>query len=225
MSSQFIPTKQKEAAAAPAVLERSGIVSIIRLDDAEAVSRIARALYQGGVRCFEIPLTADNAPQMIVQLIRQLPADAAVGAGTALTAEAARQVIAAGASFLVSPHFVPDVAGVCRTHGVAYIPGALTPQEIYHAWEAGAAIVKVFSIRAFGAQYLSDLAGPYPHIKLMPTGGISLGNAAQFIKAGACAITIGRDIIGQGPWDEAALGRITARAEKLVADIRQARQT
>lgn len=224
MPSHFIPVQQSNSAPAPHAIEHTGVVSIIRLDDAKSVINISAALYRGGIRCFEIPLTADNAPEMIAELKRRLPDDAVMGAGTTLSAEAAEDVIAAGASFVVSPHYVTEVAEVCAQRNVALIPGAFTPQEIYHAWQAGAAIVKVFSIRPLGPEYLSDLAGPYPHIKLMPTGGVSVGNAVQFIKAGACAVTIGRDIIGKAPWDAAALDQITARAEKLVADIRQARK-
>lgn len=202
-------------------IERAGVVSIIRMDDLQAVSDIAEALYRGGVRCFEIPMTAANAAEIIGTLHERLPEDAAIGAGTVLTSEDAEKIIAAGACFIVSPHFEPEVAAVCKARGVALIPGAFSPQEIYHAWRAGADIVKVFSIRPLGPGYLSDLAGPYPEIKLMPTGGISLENATSFIKAGACAITIGRDIIGNGPWDEAALAAITERARVLVAKIQK----
>ena len=201
------------------IIERSGVVTIIRMDDLRAVRDICGALYRGGVRCFEIPMTASNAAEIIEELLTHLPDDAAIGAGTVLTAEGAEQVIAAGASFLVSPHFVPEVAEVAKERGIALIPGAFSPQETYQSWQAGAAIVKVFSIRPLGPGYLSDLAGPYPGIKLMPTGGINLDNAASFIKAGACAITIGRDIIGSGPWDEPALANITSRTQKLVAEI------
>ena len=202
-------------------IERAGVVSIIRMDDLQAVSDIAEALYRGGVRCFEIPMTAANAAEIIGTLHERLPEDAAIGAGTVLTSEDAEKIITAGACFIVSPHFEPEVAAVCKARGVALIPGAFSPQEIYHAWRAGADIVKVFSIRPLGPGYLSDLAGPYPEIKLMPTGGISLENATSFIKAGACAITIGRDIIGNGPWDEAALAAITERARVLVAKIQK----
>jgi 2-dehydro-3-deoxyphosphogluconate aldolase/(4S)-4-hydroxy-2-oxoglutarate aldolase len=205
---------------AAVIIEQAGVVSIIRMDDLETVRDIAGALYQGGVRCFEIPLTAANAAEIIVALRRSLPKDAVVGAGTVLTPAEAEAIIDAGARFVVSPHFEPDVAEVCKARGVALIPGGFSPQEIYRAWRGGADIVKVFPIRPLGPEYLGDIAGPYPDIKLMPTGGISLENAARFIQAGACAITIGRDIIGVGPWNQAALAAITARARVLVEEIR-----
>ena len=209
---------QKQTNAAE-IVERTGLVSIIRMDDLQAVRNIADALYQGGIRCFEIPLTADNAAEIIQALLEQLPEDAVIGAGTVLTPEDAERIIDAGASFIVSPHFVPGIATVCKARGIALIPGAMTPLEVYTAWKAGADIVKVFSIRAFGPAYLSDLAGPYPGIKLMPTGGINIQNATSFIEAGACAVTIGRDIIGKGPWDEKALAAITENARDIVARI------
>lgn len=204
-------------------IEQAGIVCILRMDDAQAVLKLVGALHAGGIRCFEIPLTASNAAEIIVLLKTNLPDDVIVGAGTVLTAAAAEEIIAAGATFIVSPHFVPEVAEVCKARGVVLIPGAFSPQEIFHAWQAGADIVKVFSIRPLGPEYLRDLAGPYPGVKLMPTGGIHSGNAADFIRAGACAVTIGRDIIGQGPWDAAALTAITQRARDLVGSIQAAR--
>jgi 2-dehydro-3-deoxyphosphogluconate aldolase / (4S)-4-hydroxy-2-oxoglutarate aldolase len=200
-------------------IEQAGVVSIIRMDNLRAVRDIAAALYRGGIRCFEIPLTASNAAEIIHALIEELPGDATIGAGTVLTGEDAERIILAGSCFIVSPHFVPEVAAVCKARGIAHIPGAFSPQEIYRAWRDGAAIVKVFSIRSLGPGYLSDLAGPYPDIKMMPTGGINLENATSFIRAGACAITIGRDIIGSGPWDEKALSNISLRAQKLVSDV------
>ncbi|HEX2862363.1 MAG TPA: bifunctional 4-hydroxy-2-oxoglutarate aldolase/2-dehydro-3-deoxy-phosphogluconate aldolase [Lacunisphaera sp.] len=210
----------KKTMNAAEVIERSRVVSIIRMDDLESVCDIAGALYRGGVRCFEIPLTAANAGEIITELGQRLPDDAAIGAGTVLTGANAGKIIDAGACFIVSPHFVPEVAAVCKTRGVAHIPGAFSPQEIYQAWTSGAALVKVFSIRPLGPEYLGDILGPYPEIKLMPTGGINVNNAASFLKAGARAVTIGRDIIGNGPWDAAALEQMVGRAEKLMADIR-----
>jgi 2-dehydro-3-deoxyphosphogluconate aldolase/(4S)-4-hydroxy-2-oxoglutarate aldolase len=207
------------------IVERTGLVCIIRMDDLEAVRAIAGALYKGGVRCFEIPLTAGNAGEIIKDLSERLPGDAVIGAGTVLTPEDAGRIIDAGACFIVSPHLVPGIATVCKARGVALIPGAFSPQEVYTAWKAGADIVKVFSIRPLGPAYLSDLAGPYPGIKLMPTGGISIQNATDFIETGACAVTIGRDIIGKGPWDEKALEAITARAHDLVARISEKKTT
>jgi 2-dehydro-3-deoxyphosphogluconate aldolase/(4S)-4-hydroxy-2-oxoglutarate aldolase len=213
--------KLNKQANAAETIERAGVVSIIRMDDLRAVSDIAEALYRGGVRCFEIPMTASNAVEIIEALLCRLPGDVAIGAGTVLTGQDAEKIIAAGACFIVSPHFEPEVAAVCKAKGVALIPGAFSPQEIYHAWKGGADIVKVFSVRPLGPGYLSDIAGPYPDIKLMPTGGISLENATSFIQAGACAITIGRDIIGSGPWDAAALAGITERATTLVGRIQK----
>lgn len=210
----------KKKTSAAEIIERSGVVSIIRMDDLQAVCDIAGALHRGGIRCFEIPLTAANADEIVKELGKRLPGDVAIGAGTVLTGGNADRIVDAGASFVVSPHLVPEVAAVCKARGVAHIPGAFSPQEIYQAWRSDAAMVKVFSIRPLGPEYLGDILGPYPEIKLMPTGGINVENAASFIKAGARAVTIGRDIIGKGPWDADELAQIVARAEKLMAGIR-----
>ena len=200
---------------------QSGVVIIIRMDNLEQVRAISNALHKGGVRCLEIPMTAPNADEIIRDLTSRLPADAVIGAGTVLTAADANRIIDAGARFIVSPHFVPEIATVCKQRGIANIPGAFSPLEVYTAWKSGAAIVKVFSIQPLGPAYLSDLLGPYPGIKLMPTGGINLDNAESFIKAGACAVTIGRDIIGRGPWDAAALDDITGKARIITEKIQQ----
>jgi len=213
--------KLNKSVNAAETIVQAGVVSIIRMDDLDAVRKITEALYRGGVRCFEIPLTAANAAEIIVAVRERLPEDAAIGAGTVLSQVDAERIIEAGACFVVSPHFESEVAVACKECGIAFIPGAFSPQEIYRAWRGGADIVKVFSIRPLGPDYISDLAGPYPDIKLMPTGGIDSTNAASYIEAGACAVTIGRDIIGHGPWDEAALAAMTARARALVTRIQQ----
>lgn len=202
-------------------IERSGVVSIIRMDDPGLILDICDALYAGGIRCFEVPMTAPDAAGIIARLQSRLAADAAIGAGTVLTAGGAEAVIAAGATFVVSPHFVVEVAAVARARQVALIPGAFTPAEVFHASAAGADVVKVFPIRALGPAYLTDLLGPYPGLKLMPTGGITLENAASFIRAGACAVTVGRDLIGGGPWTAEAFAGIAQRARTLITRISQ----
>lgn len=208
-----------------AAIEESGIVSIIRMDDLDAVCLISRALYDGGIRCLEVPMTAPNAVEIVKAVQQALPADAIIGAGTVIDADGVRRMHAAGARFIVSPHFDVEVASACKELELTFAPGAFSPQEIHRAWTGGADIVKVFSIRPLGAKYLTDIAGPYPTIKLMPTGGINLENAASFIKAGACAVTVGRDLLGSPPWDEAALNAITTRARQLVANVQNAKHS
>lgn len=204
-------------------IDRSGVVAITRMDDSALILDICAALYAGGIRCFEVPMTAPDAAGTIARLRSRLATDSAIGAGTVLTSAGAEAVIAAGATFVVSPHFVPEVAAVTKAREVALIPGAFTPAEIFHAWSSGADVVKVFPIRALGPAYLTDLLGPYPGLKLMPTGGITLENAATFIKAGACAVTVGRDLIGGGPWTAEAFAAIAQRARTLVMKISQAK--
>lgn len=195
------------------------VVVIMRIDDTALILDIAQSLYRGGIRCFELPMTTPNAAAAISRLTDRLGSDAIVGAGTVLDQSDASSVIDAGAAFIVSPHFEPSVANVCQLSGTTFIPGAFSPREIYEAWRAGADIVKVFSIRPLGTGYISDLLGPYPSLKLMPTGGIRLDNAADFIKAGSFAVTIGRDLIGNEFSTDAAHESIYLRAKSLVSDI------
>ena len=204
-------------------VERTGVVCITRLDDPALILDVCDALYAGGLRCFEIPLTAPGAADIIGRLGDRLADDAAIGAGTVLTAESTAAVIDAGATFIVSPHFVEEVAVAAKARGAALVPGAFTPAEIYRAAQAGADIVKVFPIRALGPAYLSDVLGPYPGLKLMPTGGITLENAVRFIRAGACAVTVGRDLVGGPPWNAAAFAAIAERTRSLVTQIAAAK--
>jgi 2-dehydro-3-deoxyphosphogluconate aldolase/(4S)-4-hydroxy-2-oxoglutarate aldolase len=201
-------------------IQDDGAVVIIRLDDHELIIELASALNRGGIRCIEIPLTTPNAIALFDRLREKLGAEAVLGAGTVLDKESAAAVISAGARFVVSPHFIAGVVSTCRKGGVAAIPGAFSPAEIFGAWSAGADIVKVFPVRALGPAYLADILGPYPQVRLMPTGGVSLANAASFIKAGACAVTVGRDILGQAPWDDKALTAVADRARILLDSVR-----
>ena len=196
-------------------IQADGVVAILRLNDHELIGELAIALQRGGIRCIEIPLTTPNAVGLIGKLRERLGAGTILGAGTVLDNRSAVDVISAGAEFVVSPHFIPDVVSTCKARNVATLPGAFSPTEIFGAWSAGADIVKVFSIRPLGPAYLTDVLGPYPQVKLMPTGGVSLTNATSFIKAGACAVTVGRDLLGEAPWDDKALLAVTTRAITL----------
>jgi 2-dehydro-3-deoxyphosphogluconate aldolase / (4S)-4-hydroxy-2-oxoglutarate aldolase len=198
---------------------QAGVVVIMRIDDTALILDVAQSLYRGGIRCFEVPMTTPNTAAAISRLTDRLPSDAIIGAGTVLDQTDASSVIDAGAAFIVSPHFEPSVAQACQLSGTTFIPGAFSPREIYEAWRAGADIVKVFSIRPLGTGYISDLLGPYPSLRLMPTGGIRLDNAIDFIKAGSFAVTIGRDLIGDDFSTEAAHESLYLRAKSLVSDI------
>lgn len=205
-------------------IKESGVVAIIRMSEPERIIEIARALRKGGVRCIEIPMTVPTALELIRETTRDASSDFVIGAGTVLDAETARATILAGAEFLVGPNTNFDMIKLCKRYRKVVIPGALTPTEILNAWQAGADIVKVFSARFFGPKYFSDLKGPYPHIDLMPTGGVRVDNAADFIRQGACAVTIGRDLLDTKAIAEGRFEVITERAKQLIASVMQAKK-
>ncbi len=209
-----------------AVLERvttTGLIPVIRAQSADEAAAVVEAIQAGGLSVLEITMTVPNAVALIADVVRRAP-DALVGAGTVLDPETARACIAAGARFVVSPALNPDTIAACREAGVAVLPGALTPTEVVSAWRAGADLVKVFPANAVGgAAYIKSLKAPLPQIGLVPTGGVNLDTARDFIKAGAAALGVGADLV-----DLAALRRgestlITERARRFLALVREVR--
>jgi 2-dehydro-3-deoxyphosphogluconate aldolase/(4S)-4-hydroxy-2-oxoglutarate aldolase len=159
-----------------------------------------------------------------VEIIRTMARDKGpgvlVGAGTVLDAGTAADVIAAGADFVVSPITDRDMIMACREADVLVVPGAFTPTEIVAAWRAGADIVKVFPATSLGAQFFRDLRGPLPHIRLMPTGGVTLENAREFLEAGACCVGIGTALLDKKMIDADDWEALASRARRLVGSLR-----
>jgi 2-dehydro-3-deoxyphosphogluconate aldolase/(4S)-4-hydroxy-2-oxoglutarate aldolase len=205
------------------LIETTGVVAVIRLDDPAALRETCDALAAGGVRALEVTMTVPRAVELIEQLAASLPPGFAVGAGTVLDADTARQVILAGASFVVSPVFRPAVIDVARMHDVAVMPGCFTPTEILGAWDAGADIVKVFPATALGPGFFKDVHGPLPQVRLMPTGGVTRDNAGDWIKAGAAAIGVGTALVDRKAIKAGRFDEITRNAEHFIAAVRRAR--
>jgi 2-dehydro-3-deoxyphosphogluconate aldolase/(4S)-4-hydroxy-2-oxoglutarate aldolase len=206
-------------------VERLGIVAIIRMKDPGKVRAVFDAIGEGGVRVIEVTMTVPGAIELIRQLAASLPEGFVLGAGTVLDAETARRVIDAGARFVVSPVFRRDVVAACHAQDAAVMPGCFTPTEILDAWDMGADIVKVFPATALGPTFIKDVRGPLPQVKLMPTGGVTLDNAGDWIRAGAVAVGVGTALL-----DTAAIGggnyaALRANAAKIVAGVRAARET
>jgi len=176
-------------------LKESKVVAILRMEPGADVTATVDALIQGGIRFIEITMTMPNAISMIRLCSQQFAECAVIGAGTVLDVETATRVIDAGARFVVSPVTDLSVIRYCNSKEVAVMPGAVTPTEIYHAWNAGADVVKVFSARLGGAEYFRDIKGPFPEIEIMPTGGVDIETAPAFLKAGACAVGIGGALV------------------------------
>jgi len=196
------------------------IIAVIRMKDADKLYRIIEAVERGGIKAIEITMTVPNALGIIHSIALRKNPGVVIGAGTVLDAETAAAVIEAGAEFVVSPVTDPAMIRECGRRGVLVAPGAFTPTEIVNAWNEGADIVKVFPATSLGPNYFKDLRGPLPHIRLMPTGGVSQENARDFIAAGACCVGIGTalldpKIIAEERWNELA-----GNAAALTASLR-----
>lgn len=216
-------TERPGRLATVAAIEDTGVVAIIRLSDASRLQAVAEALLEGGVRALEVTMTVPRAVALIETLAASVPAGVLVGAGTVLDAETARQVILAGARFVVSPVFRPEVIALCHRYDVAAMPGCFTPTEILAAWEAGADVVKVFPATALGPGYFKDVLAPLPQLRLMPTGGVMRDNAAAWIAAGACAIGVGTALVNRGAIAAGRFDEIRDHARHFVSAVRQAR--
>jgi 2-dehydro-3-deoxyphosphogluconate aldolase/(4S)-4-hydroxy-2-oxoglutarate aldolase len=172
-----------------------GIVAVVRSPDSHRLVDVAKSLAEGGVRVMEITFTVPNALDVIRQVSQSLGESILLGAGTVLDAETARAAILAGAEFIVAPTLNLDVIRLCHRYDKLVMPGAFTPTEILTAWEAGADIVKVFPADVGGPAYLKALRGPLPQVRLMPTGGVDLNTAGEFLKAGACCLGVGSQLV------------------------------
>lgn len=204
-------------------IEESGVVAVVRLEDLSDAVHVARALANGGVRGIEFTFTNPKAAAAITAAREALGDAALIGAGSVLDSETARIAILAGAQFVVTPVTRVETIQLCTRYGIPIMSGALTPTEILTAWEAGSAMVKVFPATALGPGYLKDVRGPLPQIKLIPTGGVSVDNAGDFIRAGASAVALGSalvdsKLVAAGAWDE-----LTARAQAVHDAVAAAR--
>jgi 2-dehydro-3-deoxyphosphogluconate aldolase / (4S)-4-hydroxy-2-oxoglutarate aldolase len=206
------------------VIEELGVVPVVRAASADEAMRAIDAIKEGGVSVLEITMTVPGAVGVIEQVVKRYGSEATVGAGTVLDPETARACILAGAQFVVSPALNVDTIAMCRRYGIPIMPGALTPTEVVTAWSAGADFVKVFPCGSVGgASYIKNLKGPLPQIKLIPTGGVSLKTAADFIKAGASALGVGTDLVDVKAIREGNAQVVTERAKQFLEIVREAR--
>jgi 2-dehydro-3-deoxyphosphogluconate aldolase / (4S)-4-hydroxy-2-oxoglutarate aldolase len=202
----------------------TGVIPVVRATTADEAMRAIDAIREGGISVLEITMTVPGAVNLIEQLSKRYGDGVVVGAGTVLDSETATACISSGAQFVVSPALNPDTIACCRKHDVAVMPGALTPTEVVQAWNAGADFVKVFPAGAVGGpSYLKALKAPLPQIELVPTGGVSLITAADFIKAGAAALGVGADLVDINAIREGQAAKITERAKQFIEIVRAAR--
>jgi 2-dehydro-3-deoxyphosphogluconate aldolase/(4S)-4-hydroxy-2-oxoglutarate aldolase len=182
------------------------------------------AISEGGVRVLEVTMTVPGAVELIADLAPRMPAGFVLGAGTVVDAATAKRVIDAGARFIVSPVFRQEVIDACHERGAAAMPGCFSPTEILNAWDGGADVVKVFPATALGPGYIKDIRGPLPHVKLMPTGGVTLDNAGEWIKAGAVAVGVGTALLDAKAIEGGNFDVLRRNAERIVANVRAARR-
>ena len=201
----------------------AGVVAVIRMNDPGRLTKVVMAIRDGGVKCIEITMTVPGAVDVIAALVKTAPPDVIVGAGTVTDRGTANDVVAAGAKFVVSPVFRPDVVAVTKAAGAVAIPGCFTPTEILTAWEAGADIVKVVPATSLGPKYFKDIAGPFPDIRLMPTGGVTVDNVGEWVKAGAVAVGIGSDLLDKRAIDEGRYEVLTEKAARMVRNFADAK--
>jgi 2-dehydro-3-deoxyphosphogluconate aldolase/(4S)-4-hydroxy-2-oxoglutarate aldolase len=206
-------------------LAEIGLVPVLRAESEDQALKLAAAIADGGVTVLEVTMTVPGAIRVMRRLAKERP-DILIGAGTVLDPETARICILEGAQFVVSPALNTKTIEMCHRYGVAVLPGALTPTEIVTAWEAGADVVKVFPASALGgAKYLKSVKAPLPQVELIPTGGVSLATAAEFLEAGAFALGVGADLVNLKAIAEGHPETITDNARKYLEIVRKFRES
>jgi 2-dehydro-3-deoxyphosphogluconate aldolase/(4S)-4-hydroxy-2-oxoglutarate aldolase len=204
-------------------IQQAGLIAVIRAESADAAVQVCRALHAGGVSVLEIAMTTPDCLKAIEVAAAEFGSSCLVGVGTVLDPETARHAVRAGASFVFAPNTNPAVIEAVKQLDKPMVPGALTPTEVAAALAAGADVIKLFPANVFGPSYIKDLQGPYPGIKITPTGGVELSNMADWFKAGAIAVGVGsnlvrKDLIKAGKWDD-----LTALARQYAQAVQSAR--
>lgn len=200
-----------------------GIVAVVRAESGEQLVNVVRALADGGVTAAEITFTVPDAVEVIRQVSKQLGEAVVLGAGTVLDSETARAALLAGAEYIVAPTVNVDVIRLCRRYDKVVMPGAFTPTEVLTAWEAGADVVKIFPAEVGGPAYLKALRGPLPQIRVMPTGGVDLNTAEAFLKAGACCLGVGSQLVEPKAVAAGDFGRIRDLAQQFAQIVKRFR--
>jgi 2-dehydro-3-deoxyphosphogluconate aldolase/(4S)-4-hydroxy-2-oxoglutarate aldolase len=206
-------------------VQDTGIVPVVRTSTAEAAIRAIEAIYNGGIRAAEITMTVPGAVKALEKVADQFGDKLVLGAGTVLDPETARICMLAGAEFFVTPALNVKVIEMARRYSKVICPGALTPTEVLAAWEAGADVVKVFPCGNMGgAKYIKALKGPFPQIEMIPTGGVNLETAGDFLRAGACAVAVGGELVDAKLIKAGDYAGIQKLAEQYVGIIKKTRE-
>jgi len=212
------------AASILAALVEGAIVPVVRASSAEGALHAVEAIAKGGIRAAEITMTVPGAVGVLERLAGRFGGTMLLGAGTVLDPETARACLLAGAEFIVSPSLRPATIEMAKRYSKPVFPGALTPTEVLAAWEAGADAVKIFPCgNVGGARYIKALKGPFPQIEMIPTGGVNLDTIGEFLKAGACAVGVGGELLDASLIQQGRFDAIAERARQFLAAIAKAR--
>ncbi len=201
-----------------------GIVPVVRTNSAESAIRAIEAIYRGGIRAAEITMTVPGALHALESIADEYGGRLVLGAGTVLDPETARACMLAGAEFFVTPSLNLKTIEMAKRYSKVICPGALTPTEVVTAWEAGADVIKIFPADSVGgARYIKALKGPLPHIEMIPTGGVSVDTCGDFLRAGACAVAVGGELVSAKLIAEGNYAEIENRARQFMQAVRTAR--
>ncbi|PQO41289.1 2-dehydro-3-deoxyphosphogluconate aldolase [Blastopirellula marina] len=204
-------------------ISSTGIVAVIRADNGEILADVTQALVDGGVTAIEVTFTVPKAHKVLEYVADRFGDQIQLGAGTVLDAETARIAILAGAEFIVSPIVDLPTIEISHRYDKAMMAGALTPTEVVKAWQAGSDVVKIFPSDLTGPSYLKSLKGPLPQVRMMPTGGVNLDTAEEFLKAGACALGVGGSLVEKSAIDSGNMDRIRDLARQYVEIVQRFR--
>ncbi|MHB8336496.1 MAG: bifunctional 4-hydroxy-2-oxoglutarate aldolase/2-dehydro-3-deoxy-phosphogluconate aldolase [Ignavibacteriaceae bacterium] len=204
-------------------LIKASAVAVVRLTDPTKLIKVSEAIYAGGVSAIEITMTVPNAIKMIEEANKQIGSYMQIGVGSVLDSDTAQKAIDAGAKYVVSPIFKKEIIETAHKNNIPAMPGAFTPTEIQTAYEAGADIVKVFPADVVGMAFFKGILAPMPHLKLMPTGGVSLTNAGDWLKAGACAVGVGTALLDKKAIASGDYKTLTENAILLMESINKAK--
>ena len=205
-------------------LKKIGLVPVLRAESEAQALALADAIAAGGVTVLEVTMTVPGAIRVMRRLSEERP-DILIGAGTVLDAETARMCILEGAKFVVSPALNLGTIEMCHRYSVPVLPGALTPTEVVTAWQAGSDVVKIFPASSMGgAKYIKNLKAPLPQVEMIPTGGVSLATAAEFLEAGAFALGVGADLVDPKAIAQGKPEIITENARKYLGIVRAFRE-
>ncbi|NLB97780.1 MAG: bifunctional 4-hydroxy-2-oxoglutarate aldolase/2-dehydro-3-deoxy-phosphogluconate aldolase [Armatimonadetes bacterium] len=208
-----------------AQIRNLGVVAIVRADTGDEALAAARAVREGSLRAIEVTFTVPGAAEIIRRLAEEMGDEILLGAGTVLTADQAREAVAAGAEYLIAPDTDPEVIAEAHRLGRPIFPGAFSPSEVARAWKLGADLIKLFPAARLGPAYLKDLRGPFPQIPLVPVGGVDASNCADYFRNGAVAIGVGGKLVDRALLREGRYDEITRRARELAATVQVARQS